>query len=54
MAAYTALIDMYRRTRQITKAIDLARRLVEMFPDNPIFKDQLKALRREIGRPEAG
>lgn len=53
-SVYTALIDMYRRTHQINKAITLARKLVEMFPDNEIFKDQLRSLNHEMGRPEAG
>jgi len=53
-SVYTALIDMYRRTRQINKAIPLAERLVRMFPDDPIFKTQLRALNRELGREEAG
>ncbi|MBI3447979.1 MAG: tetratricopeptide repeat protein [Acidobacteria bacterium] len=53
-SVYAELIAMYRRTHQISKAIALARRLVEMFPDNEIFKDQLRSLNREIGRPEAG
>ncbi|HZE89454.1 MAG TPA: hypothetical protein VE404_07905, partial [Verrucomicrobiae bacterium] len=51
---YAELIAMYRRTHQSRKAIALARRLVEMFPDNENFKEQLRSLSREIGRPEAG
>jgi len=51
---YTALINMYRRTRQINKAIPFARRLIEMFPDEPVFKDQLRALHRELGRADMG
>jgi len=53
-SVYTALIDMYRRTHQINRAITLARKLVEMYPDNEIFKEQLRSLYREMGRPEAG
>jgi len=53
-SVYAALIDMYRRTRQINKAIALAGKLVEMFPDNEIFREQLRSLKREMGRPEAG
>lgn len=53
-SVYSALIDMYRRTRQISKAIPLAEKLVRMFPQNSVFKDQLDALYRELGRPEAG
>jgi tetratricopeptide (TPR) repeat protein len=52
--AYTALIDMYRRTHQINRAISLARKLIEMYPDSEIFKEQLRSLNRELGRPEAG
>ena len=53
-SAYSELINLYRKTRQITKAISLAQRLVEMFPENQIFKDQLTALRRELGRGGTG
>ncbi len=52
-SAYSALIEMYRRTRQINKAIPLAEKLVEMFPDHPVFKSQLQRLTRELGRPDA-
>lgn len=53
-SAYAALIEMYRRTRQISKAIPLARRLVEMFPEDQVFKEQLRSLNSELGRPETG
>lgn len=51
---YTELIDMYRRTRQIGKAIPLAEQLIHMFPDDPIFKEQLRSLYHDLGRPEQG
>jgi tetratricopeptide (TPR) repeat protein len=52
-SGYSALIGMYRRTRQFSKAIPLAEQLVEIFPGNSVFQDQLDALHRELGRPEA-
>jgi len=54
VSVYTSLIDMYRRTHQINKAITLATKLVQMYPDNEIFKEQLRSLNREMGRPDAG
>jgi len=53
-SVYTSLIDMFRRTHQINRAITLAKKLLEMYPDNEIFKEQLRSLNREMGRPEAG
>jgi lipopolysaccharide biosynthesis regulator YciM len=51
---YSPLINMYRRTRQLSKAIPLAERLVELFPDNQVFRAQVESLYRELGRPDAG
>lgn len=53
-SGYTALIDMYRRTHQIHKAIPLAEKLVEMFPGQRVFQDQLRRLEEEGGRPGSG
>ena len=50
--AYTALIEMYRRTQQLNKALPLAKRLVEMYPDQSVFREQLRTLNRELGRPD--
>lgn len=53
-SAYSKLIRMYRSTHRLSKAIPLAEKLVKMFPDNQVFKDQLDALNRELGRPDRG
>ncbi len=53
-SVYAALIGMYRRNRQIGKAIPLAEKLVDLFPEDQVFMDQLEALYRDLGVPEAG
>ncbi len=53
-SAYSALIGLYRKSRRIGKAIPLAEKLVELFPDDQVFRDQLESLQRDLGEPEAG
>ena len=53
-SVYSGLIRMYRNTHQLSKAIPLAEKLVKMFPDNQVFKDQLDSIYRELGRPNRG
>ncbi len=53
-SVYAALIGMYRRNREISKAIPLAEKLVDLFPEDQVFMDQLEALYRDLGMPEAG
>lgn len=47
--AYSLLIEIHRAQKDYARAIPLARRLVEMFPEDPNFKSQLDALYKEMG-----
>lgn len=47
--AYTLLIGMYRTGGEFAKAIPLARRLAEMYPEDAKVKAMLDALYREMG-----
>jgi tetratricopeptide (TPR) repeat protein len=49
--AYELLIRHYRARRDVARAIPLARRLVEMYPDDPDARRQLDLLYREMGTP---
>jgi tetratricopeptide (TPR) repeat protein len=52
--AYTLLIDLHRLNGDFARAIPLARRLVEMYPDDPNFKAQLDGLYRQMGASPPG
>jgi tetratricopeptide (TPR) repeat protein len=47
--AYSLLIGMYRAGGDVGRAIPLARRLVEMYPEDPKLKALLDDLYREMG-----
>jgi tetratricopeptide (TPR) repeat protein len=47
--AYSLLIEMYRATGDIARAIPLARRLLEMYPEDPKLKVLLDDLYKEMG-----
>ena len=47
--AYAQLIGLHSARKDYARAIPLARRLVEMFPDDPNLKSQLDVLYKEMG-----
>jgi tetratricopeptide (TPR) repeat protein len=49
--AYDLLIKLYRSRHDVARAIPLARRLVELYPDDPNARQQLDALYREMQPP---
>jgi tetratricopeptide (TPR) repeat protein len=52
--AYELLIGLYRSRHDVARAIPLARRLVEMYPDDPRARQQLDMLYREMVPPAPG